>query len=63
MSRTGRPKSDNPKETQLGVRLNREELKMVDFVSKYYSETRTSSFRRGIKKLYEEIRAYTKDKE
>lgn len=61
MSRTGRPKSDNPKETQLGVRLNSDELKILDLVAEHYGETRTASFRRGIKTLYEEIKARAKD--
>lgn len=63
MSRTGRPKSGNAKETQLGVRLNKEELKILDLVAGYYGETRTASFRRGINKLYDEIKACTKDRD
>lgn len=54
--RTGRPKSDNPKRKQLGVRLDKEELEKLDSVAEYYNETRTESIRRGIEKLYSEIK-------
>lgn len=54
--RTGRPKIDNPKGTQLGVRLNKEQLEKLDIVSEHYNETRTDSLRRGIEKLYSEIK-------
>lgn len=54
--RTGRPKSENPKGTQLGVRLNDEQLEKLDAVSEHYKETRTDSLRRGIEKLYSEIK-------
>ncbi len=54
--RTGRPKSDNPKEKQLGVRFDKEGLKKLDTVAKHYNETRVASIRRGIKKLYSEIK-------
>ena len=54
--RTGRPKSDNPKEKQLGVRFNSEQLEKLDTVAEYYKETRVESIRRGIEKLYSEIK-------
>ncbi len=54
--RTGRPKSDNPKGKQLGVRFDKEELKKLDMVAEHYNETRVSSIRRGIEKLYSEIK-------
>lgn len=54
--RTGRPKSDNPKGKQLGVRLDKEELERLDAVAEYYKETRVASIRRGIEKLYSEIK-------
>lgn len=54
--RTGRPKIDNPKGTQLGVRLDKEQLEKLDIVSEHYKETRTDSLRRGIEKLYSEIK-------
>ncbi len=54
--RTGRPKSDNPKEKQLGVRFNKEQLEKLDTVAEHYKETRVESIRRGIEKLYLEIK-------
>lgn len=53
--RTGRPKSDNPKSTQLAVRLDEETLKKLDKVAEVYSETRVETLRRGIEKLYSEL--------
>ena len=52
----GRPKSDNPKVKQLGVRFDKETLDKLDVVSNYYSETRVASLRRGVEKLYSEIK-------
>lgn len=54
--RTGRPKSDNPKATQLAVRLDNDTLRKLDEVAKAFSETRVQSIRRGIEKLYSEIK-------
>ena len=53
--RTGRPKSDNPKSTQLAVRLDEETLKKLDKVAEVYSETRVQTLLRGIEKLYSEL--------
>lgn len=54
--RTGRPKSDNPKGKQLGVRFNKEQLEKLDTIAEYYKETRVESIRRGIEKLYSELK-------
>lgn len=54
--RTGRPKSDNPKGKQLGVRFDKEQLERLDTVAEHYKETRVESIRRGIEKLYSEIK-------
>ncbi len=53
--RTGRPKSDNPKLTQLAVRLDNETLKQLDEVAEKNSETRVQTIRRGIKVLHSEL--------
>lgn len=53
--RTGRPKSDNPKATQLAVRLDDETLKQLDEVAEKNSETRVQTIRRGIKALHSEL--------
>lgn len=54
--RTGRPKSEKPKQTQLGVRFDKEQLEQLDVVAKHYGETRVESIRRGVQKLYSEIK-------
>lgn len=54
--RTGRPKSENPKQTQLGVRFDKEQLKKLDAVANHYGETRAESIRRGVQKLYSDIK-------
>lgn len=53
--RTGRPKSDNPKSTQLAVRLDDETLRQLDEIAKANSETRVQSIRRSIKSLYSDL--------
>lgn len=54
--RTGRPKSQNPKSKQIAVRLDDETLNKLDEVAKANSETRVETIRRGIDKLYSEIK-------
>ena len=53
--RTGRPKTEKPKSTQLAVRLDNETLEKLDTVAKKNSETRVATIRRGINKLYAEL--------
>lgn len=53
--RTGRPKSDNPKVTQLGVRFDKQTLQKLDAVAKFNTETRVQTLRRGVEKLYSEL--------
>lgn len=52
----GRPKSDKPKATQIGVRLDDETLKKLDENAAYYNETRVSSLRRGIELVNQGIK-------
>lgn len=52
----GRPKIDNPKATQLGVRLDEETLKKLDENARYFNETRTESLRRGIDVINQAIK-------
>lgn len=52
----GRPKSENPRKKQLGVRFDEEELRKLDEVAEHYNETRVESIRRGVEKLYSEIK-------
>lgn len=53
--RTGRPKTDNPKSTQIAVRLDKETVDKLDKVAAANSETRVETIRRGINKLYSEF--------
>ena len=53
--RTGRPKIENPKIKQLGVRFNDEDLKKLDTLTEHYKETRVEVLRRGVNKLYSEL--------
>lgn len=53
--RTGRPKSKNPKTTQLGVRFDSETLEKLDVLVEHYQETRVEVIRRGVEKLYSEL--------
>lgn len=50
--RTGRPKSQTPKNKQLGVRFDNETLKKLDKLVEYYNETRVEVIRRGVNELY-----------
>lgn len=54
--RTGRPKSDNPKSTQLAVRLDDETLWKLDEVARRNSEKRVEAIRRAINHLYSELK-------
>lgn len=53
--RTGRPKSDNPKVKQLGVRFNADDLSKLDKLTVHYNETRVEILRRGVDRLYSEL--------
>lgn len=52
----GRPKSENPKATQLTVRLDSETLKKLDESAKALNETRVQVIRRGIDKVFSELK-------
>lgn len=54
--RTGRPKAENPKSTQIAVRLDNKTLDKLDFVARANSETRVETIRRGINTLYSELK-------
>lgn len=54
--RTGRPKTNNPKSTQIAVRFDVQTLEKLDEVAKHNSETRVQTIRRGIEKLYSELK-------
>ena len=54
--RTGRPKADHPKVKQLGVRLDAETLEKLDALTEHYKETRAEVLRRGIERLFSELK-------
>ena len=56
MARMGRPKSDNPKVVQLGVRLDAETLRKLDENAAHYKETRVEALRRGIEEVNKAIK-------
>ena len=52
--RTGRPKSDKPKSTQLAVRLDEETLKKLDNLASLYGVSRVEVLRMGVERLHSE---------
>ena len=52
----GRPKIDNPKSTQLAVRLDKEMLSKLDICVKKYGKTRAEVIRMGIDELFKAIK-------
>ena len=54
-AKMGRPKSKNPKEKQLGVRLDFQSLTELDELTKHYGKTRAEVLRLGVKRLYQEL--------
>lgn len=55
MPRTGRPKSENPKSTQLGVRFAEQELKKLDVVAEYYETSRADAIRKCVDEVYSDL--------
>lgn len=54
--RTGRPKINNPKGTQLGVRFDDEGLSKLDKIAGYFDESRAECIRRAVDTLYSETK-------
>lgn len=52
----GRPKIDNPKSTQVSVRMDADTLKKLDVCTEKLNETRVEVIRRGIEKVFSEIK-------
>ena len=55
-AKMGRPKIDNPKSTQLAVRLDEELLKKLDENAKFFNESRAESLRRGVEFVNQAIK-------
>lgn len=54
-TKMGRPKADNPKVKQLGVRFDIQALRKLDMLVAYYSTTRVEILRMGVDKLFSEL--------
>lgn len=54
-TKIGRPKSNNPKVKQLGVRFDTESLQKLDALVVHYNKTRVEVLRLGVNRLYEEL--------
>lgn len=56
MAQMGRPKIDNPKSTQITVRLDAGTIKMLDSCAEHYGIKRVEVLRLGIEKLFSEMK-------
>lgn len=56
MKPMGRPKSENPKATQVSVRLDEDGMKKLKENAERYGETYAQSLRRGIETLNKAIK-------
>lgn len=54
--RTGRPKSDNSKDTMLRVRIDEETVQKLDITSKELGITKSEVVRNGIENEYQKVR-------
>ena len=55
-SRIGRPKSDNPKDTRITIRLDKEDCKILDHYCEQEQVDKAKAIRVGIKKLRADIK-------
>lgn len=53
--RTGRPKSDNPKDIQLKIRADKQTIDDLDYCCKEKDMTRSDVIRLGIQKVKQDI--------
>ena len=56
MTPMGRPKSENPKDKRIMVRLDNETHEMLMENAEHYKETSVESLRRGIREVNKEIK-------
>ena len=54
--RIGRPKSDNPKDTRITIRLDKEDCKILDHYCEQEQVDKAKAIRVGIKKLRADIK-------
>ena len=53
--RTGRPKTDNPKDIQLKIRADKKTIEDLDFCCEQLNKTRSDIIRMGIQKVKGEV--------
>lgn len=53
--RTGRPKTDNPKDIQLKIRADKKTIEDLDFCCERLNKTRSDIIRMGIQKVKGEV--------
>jgi predicted DNA-binding protein len=58
--RTGRPKSENPKKNDTRIRMSDEEVEMLNYCCQVLGLTKADVIRKGIKKVYEEVKKQDK---
>lgn len=54
--RTGRPRKDNPKDTRIQIRLDKETLEKLDKCAEKKNTTRSEVIREGIDLVNEELK-------
>ena len=54
--RTGRPKADNPKATQVSARLDKATIEKLEENAAHYNESKADSIRRGIEMVNKTIK-------
>lgn len=56
MSPAGRPFSDNPRNIDTRIRMNKEESEMLEYCARVTGKNKADIIRLGVKKVYEEIK-------
>ncbi len=56
MPRTGRPKSDSPKDIQLKIRADKQTMDDLDFCCKELNKTKSDVIRLGIQRVKSEVK-------
>lgn len=54
--RTGRPKTENPKDIQLKIRADKQTIEDLDFCCKKLDKTRSDVIRLGIQRVKSEVK-------
>ena len=54
--RTGRPKSENPKDTRIQIRIDKETLSTLDECAEKQNTTRSEIVRQGIEEVHKKLK-------